>query len=83
MEVLCEVNLGLDHMRRIVEKESGCVAWGGSFSLSPADDIIISVERPLNIDAAGQMIASILSKKKAAGSTHVLIDIHWRFWLAS
>ena len=75
MEVLCEVNLSLEQMRHIVEKESGCVAWGGAFSLSPADDIIISVERPLNIDASGQMIASILSKKKAAGSTHVLVDI--------
>ncbi len=75
MEVLCDVNLSLDRMRAIVEKESGCVAWGGAFALSPADDIIISVERPLNIDASGQMIASILSKKKAAGSTHVLVDI--------
>ena len=75
MEVLCEVILTLEQMRRIVEKESGCVAWGGAFDLSPADDIIISVERPLNIDASGQMIASILSKKKAAGSTHVLVDI--------
>jgi thymidine phosphorylase len=75
MEVLCNVELSLEQMLRIVGKESGCVAWGGAFSLSPADDIIISVERPLNIDAAGQMIASILSKKKAAGSTHVLVDI--------
>lgn len=75
MEVLANVELSIEQMRRIVEKESGCVAWGGAFSLSPADDIIISVERPLSIDSPGQMIASILSKKKAAGSTHVLIDI--------
>jgi thymidine phosphorylase len=75
MEVLCDVHLSLERMRAIVEKESGCVAWGGAFTLSPADDIIISVERPLNIDASGQMIASILSKKKAAGATHVLVDI--------
>ena len=75
MEVLTNVNLTLPRMREIVESESGCLAWGGAFSLSPADDIIIAVERPLNIDATGQMIASILSKKKAAGATHVLIDI--------
>ena len=36
---------------------------------------VISVERPLGIDAMGQMVASILSKKLAAGSTHLLIDI--------
>ncbi len=75
MEVLANVDLSLEQMRAVVEKENGCLAWGGSLALSPADDIIISVERPLNIDAVGQMIASILSKKKAAGSTHVLIDI--------
>jgi thymidine phosphorylase len=75
MAVLANVHLSLHRMRQIVEKEGGCLAWGGAFALSPADDIIISVERPLNIDASGQMIASILSKKKAAGSTHVLVDI--------
>jgi thymidine phosphorylase len=75
MEALAEVSLSLVRLKAIVEQESGCLAWGGSFALSPADDIIIGVERPLNMDAPGQMIASILSKKKAAGSTHVLIDI--------
>jgi len=75
METLANVHLTLNQMQHIVERENGCLAWGGSFALSPADDIIISVERPLNIDAPGQMIASILSKKKAAGSTHVLVDI--------
>jgi thymidine phosphorylase len=43
--------------------------------LSPADDILIQIERPLDFDSDGQMVASILSKKAAAGSTHVLIDI--------
>ena len=31
--------------------------------------MLISVERPLSIDSSGQMVASILSKKIAAGST--------------
>lgn len=75
MDVLANVNLDLNTMKKIVAKENGCLSWGGSFSLAPADDIIISVERPLSIDAVGQMVASILSKKKAAGSTHILIDI--------
>lgn len=43
--------------------------------LSPADDMIIRVERPLDIDSEGQLVASILSKKAAAGSTHVVIDM--------
>lgn len=75
MEVLCNVELSLDEMFHQVEEVGGCIAWGGSLDLSPADDMIIRVEHPLHIDAEGQMIASILSKKKSAGSTHVLIDI--------
>lgn len=75
MDALANVHLTLDEMKRIVAKENGCLGWGGAFTLAPADDIIISVEKPLSIDAQGQMVASILSKKKAAGATHVLIDI--------
>jgi len=33
------------------------------------------VEKALDIDSEGQLIASVLSKKAAAGSTHVVIDI--------
>lgn len=75
MEVLTNVNLSLDEMRKVVHKEGGCIAWGGSMKLSPADDIIIRVERALDVDSEAQMIASILSKKAAAGSTHCVIDI--------
>ena len=53
----------------------GCLVWGGHVNLSPADDILISVERPLAIDTREQMVASIMSKKLAAGSTHLLIDL--------
>ena len=75
MEVLTNVNLSLEQMKKVVEKENGCIAWGGSVRLSPADDIIIRVERALDIDSEAQMIASILSKKVAAGSTHCVIDV--------
>lgn len=75
METLTSVNLPLPHMRRVVEREGGCIAWGGAVHLSPADDILIRVERALDLDSEGQLVASILSKKAAAGSTHVLIDI--------
>jgi len=37
--------------------------------------VLIRVERPLDLDSAGQLVASILSKKVAAGATHVLIDV--------
>ncbi|MGR8979399.1 MAG: thymidine phosphorylase family protein [Gammaproteobacteria bacterium] len=75
MEILAEVNLTPDRLHDIVQRERGCLAWGGTARLAPVDDMLISVERPLGIDSQGQMVASILSKKLAAGSTHLLIDI--------
>ncbi len=75
MEVLCNVDLNLSKLHAIVRKHRACLAWGGTARLSPADDILIAVERPLGIDSLGQMVASILSKKLSAGSTHLLIDI--------
>jgi thymidine phosphorylase len=75
METLAPVALDLATMRRVVEQEGGCVAWGGAVNLSPADDLLIRVERPLGLDSEGLMVASVLSKKLAAGSTHVLVDI--------
>jgi len=43
--------------------------------LSPADDILIRIERALDIDSEGQLVASVLSKKIAAGSSHLVLDI--------
>ena len=75
MEVLAPVDLDVPAMRRVVEKEGGCIVWGGAVRLSPADDVLIRVERPLNFDSDAQLVASVLSKKAAAGSTHVVIDM--------
>ncbi|HPU53340.1 MAG TPA: thymidine phosphorylase family protein [Burkholderiaceae bacterium] len=75
MEVLAEVELPMARLKDITRATHGCLAWGGTADLSPADDILISVERPLAIDSPGQMVASILSKKIAAGSTHLVLDI--------
>lgn len=75
MEVLAPVDLDLRAMRRVMEREGGCVVWGGAARLSPADDILIRVERPLDFDSNGLIVASVLSKKAAAGSTHLVIDM--------
>lgn len=75
METVAPVDLDVPAMRRVVERTGGCIVWGGSVRLSPADDVLIRVERPLDLDSQGQLVASVLSKKAAAGSTHVLIDI--------
>jgi thymidine phosphorylase len=75
MGVLAEVRLGRERMYEVVRQVGGCIAWGGALDLAPADDVLITVERPMGIDTEAQMIASIMSKKKAAGATHALIDI--------
>lgn len=75
MEIFAPVNLDIKAMQAVVEQENGCIVWGGSVSLSPADDLLIRIEHSMDLDSEGQLIASILSKKIAAGSKQVLIDI--------
>ena len=75
MEVMAPVALDAATLRRVVEATGGCVVWGGGLNLSPADDHFIRIERPLDFDSTGQMVASVLSKKSAVGATRVLIDM--------
>jgi AMP phosphorylase len=73
VETLCPVTLSIPEIKSVVEKTGGCLVWGGSLELAPADDLFIQVEYPLGIDP--MLLPSILSKKKAIGATHVVIDI--------
>lgn len=73
VETLCPVNLSIKEIKATVEKTGACLVWGGSLELAPADDLFIQVEYPLGIDP--MLLPSILSKKKAIGATHVVIDI--------
>ncbi|MHA6287168.1 thymidine phosphorylase family protein [Maricaulis sp. CAU 1757] len=75
METLTEVSLSMQRIREVVNREGGCMVWGGAVHLSPADDILIRIERALDLDSEGQLVASVLSKKAAAGSTHVVLDL--------
>ena len=75
MEVIAKVELEEAKLLDVVQQHHACLARGGTANLSPADDVMISVERPLSLDSTSQMVASILSKKIAAGSTHLVLDI--------
>ncbi|MEZ5967931.1 MAG: thymidine phosphorylase family protein [Hyphomonas sp.] len=75
METVTRVNLSRDELRHVIDTVGGCFIWGDSVDFSPADTDIIRIERALNFDSPGSMVASVLSKKVAAGSTHVVIDI--------
>jgi AMP phosphorylase len=73
VETLCSVNLSISEIKRVVEKTNGCLVWGGALDLAPADDLFIQVEYPLGFDPL--LLPSIMSKKKAIGATHIVIDI--------
>jgi thymidine phosphorylase len=75
VETLMNVELSMKRIKELIVQERCCLAWGGALNLAPADDLIIQVEHPLSVDSESFMIASILAKKKAAGTTHVLLEI--------
>lgn len=75
IETISNVELPLKKMKQVVEKTGACLAWGGSLGLAPSDDKIIQIERLLNLDVEPQLLASIMSKKIAAGAKYILIDI--------
>ncbi|MGC8992264.1 MAG: AMP phosphorylase [Thermoplasmata archaeon] len=75
MEVVANVSLKPEDIKRIVNIVGATLAWGGAMKLAPADDKIIKVEQPMGIDPWSQLVASVLSKKKATNIKNLLIDI--------
>lgn len=75
MEILAPVTFSAGEVQKMTEKVGGVIVWGGATNIAPADDKIIIYEYPLKIDARGQMLASVMAKKYAAGADLVVIDI--------
>ncbi|MBJ3777025.1 phosphonate metabolism protein/1,5-bisphosphokinase (PRPP-forming) PhnN [Acuticoccus mangrovi] len=75
MEALCRIDLGPADVRRVVGETGGCIAWNGRLNHSVLDDIVNAITRPLALDSNHWSVASIMSKKFTAGSTHVVIDM--------
>lgn len=75
MEVLARVDLSQSELRQVVADARGALAWNGRLNHSTVDDVMNAITRPLGIDSQRWAVASILSKKLAAGATHVVIDI--------
>lgn len=75
METLARVDLAVSDVREVVARARGCIAWNGRLNHSAVDDVMNAITRPLGLDSTRWSVASILSKKLAAGSTHVIIDL--------
>ncbi len=75
MEVFASVDFSIEEIQSIVKKTNGIIAWGGSLTLAPADDLLIKVERPMLIDPQSQMLASIMAKKVSMGVDFLVLDL--------
>ncbi|MFF7708744.1 phosphonate metabolism protein/1,5-bisphosphokinase (PRPP-forming) PhnN [Pseudomonas sp. NPDC007930] len=75
METVARVDLSAADVARCVAEAHACIAWNGRLNHSPVDDVMNAITRPLGIDSNRWSVASILSKKLAAGSTHVIVDL--------
>jgi thymidine phosphorylase len=75
METLARVDLSVADVQRVVDQARGCVVWNGQLNHSAVDDVMNAITRPLGLDSTRWAVASILSKKLAAGSTHIIIDL--------
>lgn len=75
MELIADVNFTPAQAEKIVEKVGGCIIWNGKLGLAPADDIIIRVEAPLMFESFDKIIISIMAKKIAVSTNHLILDI--------
>ncbi|MBP9690860.1 thymidine phosphorylase [Candidatus Woesebacteria bacterium] len=75
MEVLSKVSFTPEYVEKIVREVGGCIIWGGHLGIAPADDMIIRVEEPLSFESFDKIIVSIMAKKVAASTNHLIIDI--------
>lgn len=75
MEVLAPVTFDKNGIYKIVEKTGACIVWGGGVDIAPADDDLIEVEKPLMLESFDKVLVSIMAKKIAFGSNHIVIDI--------
>lgn len=75
MEVLAQVEFDKEKIYDIIKKTNGCIVWGGSFHIAPADDVLIKVEEPLLFESYDKILISIMAKKVAFGTNHVVIDL--------
>lgn len=75
MEVLANVTFTPKKIEKIVEDIGGCIVWGGHLGIAPADDVIIRVEEPLSFESYDKFIISIMAKKVAVSTNHLVLDI--------
>ncbi len=74
VDTFCDVEMDTDALVSAVREAGGVFACGNE-DYAPVGSLIIKAERPMGIDPRPMMMASIMSKKVAIGTTHLLVDI--------
>ncbi len=75
METIADVNFTPKQVEHIVNTTNGCIVWNGHLGVAPADDVIIRVEEPLSFESFDKVIVSIMAKKIAVSTNHLVLDI--------
>lgn len=75
MEVFAGVEFNCEQLEHIVNTVGGCICWNGRLGIAPADDILIHIEEPLAFESFDKIIVSVMAKKIAAATTHLVLDI--------
>jgi putative thymidine phosphorylase len=75
MEVFAGVEFTLEQLEHIVNTVGGCICWNGKLGIAPADDVLIQIEEPLAFESFDKIIVSVMAKKIAASTTHLVLDI--------
>lgn len=74
-EVLAPVAFTKQRLVEILKAEKAGILWGGAIDSAPADNALIAVEKPLNMDPFPLMIASIICKKMSMGVKKLVLDV--------
>ena len=74
VDTFCDVEMDSERLKSAVSKVGGVFACGNE-DYAPVGSRFIRAERPMGIDPRPTMMASIMSKKIALGTTHLLVDI--------
>lgn len=75
LETIMPVDLTFEEASEVLDQTNACMVNGATVELGSVADKFLGAVGPLKIDPKAMMIASILAKKKAAGSSFVLIDL--------
>lgn len=75
LETITPVSFNKDQLQKIIDEANACMIWGGGLGIAPADDELIRIERPIEIESFDKFLMSIIAKKVALGVNHLLVDI--------